>query len=493
MQSAPSGSGNGALDPTDVQLLGRFIDWHDPDAFKALVERHGPMVLAVCRTVLGGNRADAEDAFQAVFFILARKADSIGNGDALAGWLYRVAHRVALQAKEEADRRRERERRTSPTTPVLHERDPAWRESLAAIREEIDRLPEKYRTPIILCYLEGLTHESAAGQLGWPVGTVRGRLSRAREILRKRLMRRGLALSVTGALAATFAIPGTAPAAIPPPLVNRTIETAMGRDPDSDPARLPVIILAEGALKAMYRSRMRKAAIILLAAALAMLGLGAFAHPGIGTKYQSPAASIAAEGPAEGIAIDEGLARAVSGRIIRAEPIRKDCMILDYLPDWGHGDVDNIAVANNDGGVRTLLDWPPIPNPEAKTADRRFIVALYSRETTSDGPPGPLHAFAIRQDWPELTSWEARPDYDPEPSATFKFEPGPGWKLFDITPMVRAEAAGPGQSHGLVLRFLSEDRSGSRRNWSGYQFVSREGAGEWEPRRPVLLVVEPSK
>jgi hypothetical protein len=115
-------------------------------------------------------------------------------------------------------------------------------------------------------------------------------------------------------------------------------------------------------------------------------------------------------------------------------------MVLAYLPDWAHGDVDNIGVANNDGGVRTLLDWPEVSLQEAGSSDRKYLVALYSRKTTSHGPAGPIHAFRLLKDWPERTSWKTQPTYDPEPSATFKFVPGEGWKLFDITPVIRARA-----------------------------------------------------
>ena len=177
--------------------------------------------------------------------------------------------------------------------------------------------------------------------------------------------------------------------------------------------------------------------------------------------------------------------------IVRAIPVSKDCMILSYLPDWAHGNVDNLGVENHDGGVRTLIEWSEIPTDLASAPDRRFLIALYSRETQSHPPAGPIHAFAINENWPEITSWKTQPAYDPDPAATCQLEPGTGWKLFDVTPVVRSQAKAGKKAHGVLLRFLSEDFSG--RGYSGYKFVSREGAGQWAIRQPVLLVVDASK
>ena len=181
------------------------------------------------------------------------------------------------------------------------------------------------------------------------------------------------------------------------------------------------------------------------------------------------------------------------GSILQSIPIAKDCMILAYLPNQNLGHVDNFGLANNDGGVRALIDWPAIPVEEATTADRRFLIALYSRKTTSRPPAGPIHAFEILENWPELNSWKMQPMYDPEPKGTYPFEPGDGWKLFDVTSLVQSLAKGGRKSHGVLLRFLSEDFASVRQTFSGYDLVSREGTAEWANRRPLLLVVKPSK
>ena len=210
MDSGPSGTatrylttlfqGGTAAGLGDRVLLERFAERRDADdpaaeaAFAALVERHGPMVLRVCRAVLG-DRHEAEDAFQATFLVLASRARSIRRGDSVGSWLHGVALRVANRARWRAARRRHHERRhaemTAATEPDETGDDRPPDDVDRVLHEEIGRLPEKYRRPVVLCYLEGLTHDQAADQLGWPVGTVRRRLAGARDRLRGRLTRRG--------------------------------------------------------------------------------------------------------------------------------------------------------------------------------------------------------------------------------------------------------------------------------------------------------------
>ena len=200
---------------TNAQLLRQFAANRDPGAqaaFAAMVARYGPMVLRVCGTILR-EPTDIEDAFQATFLVLARKARSIREPDSVGSWLYGVALRTASSARLAAIRRRRHERQSTAaaaTRPAEEDGD----DFASALWEEVDRLAEKYRAPVVLCYLEGLTHEAAARHLGWPVGTVEGRLARARGVLRSRLTRRGLAPAIgllgasTSAQATPTAIPG---------------------------------------------------------------------------------------------------------------------------------------------------------------------------------------------------------------------------------------------------------------------------------------------
>jgi hypothetical protein len=189
---------------------------------------------------------------------------------------------------------------------------------------------------------------------------------------------------------------------------------------------------------------------------------------------------------------DPGLAASVSGRILSRLPLLRDSMILSYLPTWNHGNVDNVAVANNDGGVRTLIAWPK-PAPAPKNAKRKYVVAMYSRETRVKDNPGPLQMYPILEEWKEMVSWKEAPRVASEPMLTFDMVPGNGWKFFDVTPLVEQNASSDHAANGVSLRFSKEDRKADDKNWSGYAFVSREGIGEWESRRPVLLVIDPDQ
>jgi hypothetical protein len=187
------------------------------------------------------------------------------------------------------------------------------------------------------------------------------------------------------------------------------------------------------------------------------------------------------------------LTKIIKGKIVRTLPLTKDCMILKYIPKWAHGNIDNIAVANNDGGVRTLLAWPQLSQKDAEDPNQHFIIALYSRQTTSSPPVGTIEAHEILKDWPERTSWETQPPTAEKPVAKFKFVSGNGWKLFDITSLLRDRLRTERKCYGLMLRFAQENRSGNKRDWSGYAFVSREGTGQWLSFHPSLLIVDKVK
>jgi RNA polymerase sigma factor (sigma-70 family) len=214
-------------DLSDGQLVQRFVaarDGADQAAFTALVERHGPMVLGVCRKVLGDPH-DAQDAFQATFLILARKAGSVRKADSLGSWLHGVALRVARRARVQAGRRRVHELRCAATKAAEPERAGSSPEGWPELHEEIARLPGRYREPVVLCYLEGLSTDAAAIRIGCPKGTILSRLSRAREQLRGRLVRRGVAPSADSL--ATGPIP-RAMAPLPAGLLNATVRASLG-------------------------------------------------------------------------------------------------------------------------------------------------------------------------------------------------------------------------------------------------------------------------
>jgi RNA polymerase sigma factor (sigma-70 family) len=230
-----------AAELSDEILLERFLTGErleSQEAFQALVVRHGPMVLGICRHVLNQDH-DAEDAFQATFLVLARKGGSIRNRKVLSGWLHEVAYRIAVKSRASTVRRRTLERQGIAMLPPAVEPNnqdekAGWNELRPVLHEEVNRLPEKYRIPVILSYMEGKTNEEVAELLQWPVGTVKGRLSRARDLLRSRLTRRGLALSA--AFLVTALSQGRVFAeVVPAELVKKTVRLAITLSPRSAP------------------------------------------------------------------------------------------------------------------------------------------------------------------------------------------------------------------------------------------------------------------
>jgi RNA polymerase sigma factor (sigma-70 family) len=240
----------------DAHLLERFAARRSEGAFAVLVERHGPLVHSVCRRILN-DAHDAEDAFQATFLILARKAHTIQKHQSLASWLYKVAYRIALRARADISRRRTQEKEAVQTTPPPTPAEAAQRELGKMLDEEVQRLPEKYRAPVTLCYLQGRTNEEAAEQLSCPTGTLKVRLMRARDLLRKRLARRGVGLTLVGLTA--LLLQNAAHAAAPAALVNATVSAAT-----SGGASASVAGLVKGTLAWMCLTKLKVAAALLL-------------------------------------------------------------------------------------------------------------------------------------------------------------------------------------------------------------------------------------
>ncbi len=248
---------------SDGQLLERFAAQTGSDsefAFEAIVRRHGPMVLGVCRRVLGDDHA-AEDAFQATFMVLALRLRAIRKPESSGPWLHGVATRIARRAR--VLRRRRKEEPIASWDRVARSADgQALVDLQTVIDDELSRLPDKYRRPVVLCYLEGQTQDEAARTLGWSKGTVSGRLARAKDLLRHRLTRRGLAPSV-GLFAAALT-PETASAAVPRALLLPTVRAATAAVLGGAEAGLvtgQVASLAREAMKVMVLSRLGRAAV----------------------------------------------------------------------------------------------------------------------------------------------------------------------------------------------------------------------------------------
>jgi cobalt-zinc-cadmium efflux system membrane fusion protein len=267
------------LDPdggrlSDAQLLERFVRQRDEAAFEVLVWRHGGLILHVCRRLLQHDQ-DREDVFQATFLALTRKAAAICKREALASWLYKVAYRAALRVRTRAAREitGQQDHLASLASPpaVCGGGLPLW----ADVDAEINRLPEKYRVPVILCYLNGKSTQEAAQQLGCPRGTVCSRLAWARQRLRRRLTRRGLTLSA-------FLTRAMAPPAAPAALISTTVRAAVlmaSKQATGGPLSARSIALAEGVLRTMLVTKLKMTALGLLV--LGVLGLGT----GVGTRF----------------------------------------------------------------------------------------------------------------------------------------------------------------------------------------------------------------
>jgi RNA polymerase sigma factor (sigma-70 family) len=266
---------------TDADLLARFAENRDEAAFEVLVWRHGPMVHGLCRRLLR-RREDADDAFQAAFLILVRKARSISKRISLGSWLYKVTYRVALEVQAREAKHAVPARCDAEFPAVESADDLARRDLQRVIAEEVDRLPEKYRQPVVLCYLSGKTTEEAARRLGCPRGTVLSRLATARKRLHGRLVRRGVGLTAVALAAALEQKAVAAPAILVSLTVKAAAWLAAGSVGGSGAVSGPVLFLMQGALKTMFVQKMKWAAAVLVAAALVGGGVGVwFRQPAV--------------------------------------------------------------------------------------------------------------------------------------------------------------------------------------------------------------------
>jgi RNA polymerase sigma factor (sigma-70 family) len=273
---------------SEWQLLERYLECRDEAAFEALVTRHGPMVLGVCRRMLA-DRTDVDDAFQATFLVLVRRARHLGPRDAIGPWLYGVAIRVAIRARSEAARRRRFQPLTAEVAAVAPDRSTDSREIGEILDQELSRLPSKYRHPIVLCYLEGQTHEEAARQLEWPIGTVKGRLARARDLLQSRLVRRGLTPAV-GAL--SLAMSPDLSAALHRELLDRTVKVSLQFGLGQTTAQIvsaSITSLVEGVLTSMLLNTLKWTSVGILVGALALSGVAVMARQDANPAAAKPA------------------------------------------------------------------------------------------------------------------------------------------------------------------------------------------------------------
>ncbi len=341
----------------DGQLLARFAHSGDQAAFEALVARHGPMVLATCRAVLK-HEHDVEDAFQATFLVLSRKARSVRAGDALGGWLHRVAYRAAVQLGTELRRRRRREAEASTmaTAAAAHTGSGPEPDVRSIVHEEVDRLPEKHRLPVVLCDLEGLSYEQAAGRLRWTVPTLRCRLSRARQQLQGRLARRGITAGAVGVVLAAGA--AGARAAVPAALTRSTVAAAVGGSTSAVAAALSTHIV-----RSLFMTKLKIAATAMLAAA-SLVSIGVVA---VGAWRPEPPA----------------VAMAPQAGEMKRQPAAKDAPRTNPNPDPADADLIDVRGRVVDPSGR------PVAGASVKAA-------ILDRQTdpipaTTSGPDGTFH------------------------------------------------------------------------------------------------------
>lgn len=315
---------------TDQELIGRFLARRDEASFLMIVHRYGSMVYAVCRRVLG-DEANSEDAFQESFLVLARKAGTLRTRASLADWLYGVARRTALQARAKAARRAARER-SAPTRAVCDTlAEVSVRETLAILDEELARLPEKYRVPLLLCTLEGLSRDEAARQLNWSLNALKSRLEQGRVLLRRRLAGRGLALPA--ALFSATVLGGVSRASPPAALVDgatRAAIAAMGPSTGDVSVSAKAISLMKGVKKVMWMGKgklMLGLAVVVTAAGFGV-GVPAFRQLGAETsaKAIAPAAPPGAVSDPDAAAantVRAALEKALEGAAALDDPFQK--------------------------------------------------------------------------------------------------------------------------------------------------------------------------
>ena len=275
---------------TDGQLLARYATYNDGSAFEAIVTRHGPMVVATCRAVLK-HEHDIEDAFQATFFVLARKAASVRTENALGGWLHRVAYRIAVQAKNESERRRRYESEAAAVATLRTTLPEFDRELGSILHAEVERLPEPERLPLVLVDMEGLSYEQAASRLRSTVPAVCYRLARARTRLRERLVRRGITATAVGTVMVSPETKATA--AMPESWVRAAVRLAIG-----GPAPATVATLTQWIVRETFMTQLKVAAAVVAAVGLISVGLAAL-----------------------GAARNQGLMTAASARVVKEQPV----------------------------------------------------------------------------------------------------------------------------------------------------------------------------
>ena len=454
------------------QLLRRFVSGRDESAFSTLVSRHGAMVLGVCRRVLG-TITDADDAFQATFLVLLRRANSLQDADSLGPWLYGVAWRVASRARAGNSRRRLEEAKAAKGRPEGAQPDsPADQHELrSALDEEINRLPERYRRPLVLCYVEGLTQEAAARRLRWNAGVLRGRLDRARIRLRGRLVRRGLA-PAAGLVIADLVGP-SAQAAVPAALLTATLAAA-GRDLTVGLVARALVVssaakLAADVLRRQFVGRAALVAVLLASgtvavAALSRLGVAARNgdNASVAQLSDAPAPKNAATTPPADRTIDFRLVDRQTGKPL--------------------------------AGVRLIVKVGVNQTLDRTTGDSGTITVDYPSPR-----PKMMHVDAGKEGFAPMRVWVRHPNFEEEFPAIYTLALAP---VAPIGGVVKDEAGRPVAGAKVSLDFFhnSDDPPPGPTEFQLGDFSVTDASGRWtypampsgyDPARLMIRVRQP--
>jgi RNA polymerase sigma factor (sigma-70 family) len=450
----------------DGELLKRFASGRGAEAelaFAALVMRHGPLVFGVCQSLLR-NRHDAEDAFQAAFLVLARKAGSIRQPDRLGPWLYGVAHRTARRLKEKNARRKsheaevavssDRAHRSSGSSP--HPSAPADHDAIEALHREIGRLPARYQTAVVLCDLQGLTHEEAARRLGCPVGTMSSRVSRARERLRRRLDRRGLAYP-SGIVAA--AVDSTRPSVLPNVLVGSTVKNVMSLSTGLAAGSVPVSIVSlhRGVLRSMLFARIRliSAALVGLGAAATGVGVGVGAvgrAPQPATQQLAPGRlvldpepiAVAVPVPGETGEAESGSDRETELIVRSATNVKRIAGAIHAHLDANNGNFPAAAIVDPDG--TPLLSWRVAILPYLGESEK----ALYGQFNLTE-PWDSTHNKALLAKMPKVYAPAVAKGGEKDKYVTHYLGLVGGGALFERDRVVNLNSVTDGTSNTLMI------------------------------------------
>jgi RNA polymerase sigma factor (sigma-70 family) len=341
---------------SDSYLLDRFVDRGDELAFGAIVDRHGPMLLSLCRRHVGDAHL-AEDVLQATFLLLVRKASSIHKRDSLAGWLHGVAQRLGRQARLSETARSRRERQAAEAHAETNAGDPAWDDLLRAVDDELKRLPDRHRLPLLLCYLEGRTQDEAARQLGWSLSTLRRRLEEGRDLLKSRLIRHGTMLEA--GLFAGFLAPSAVRTVLTREVRQAVINTAMASS-HGVAVSASVLVLANGAM------RMSLIAKLLLCAA----GVTVVCATVAGAVWQLGAGTPAVDSRQPPRVQNADVKTAIPQPAQKKEPLPGHDLFNDPLPKGAVARLGTVAFRHG----RATGSWPDTSSLTF-TADGRKIVS----------------------------------------------------------------------------------------------------------------------